>query len=150
MEIHSQKAAEPVGPYPHARRVGEFLFLSGIGPRVPGQKQIPGVTLGPNGELVAEDFDQQFHSMMRNVKAVLQESGAELTDVVDVTMYLTQMSRDFQKMNRIYAEYFRAPAPTRTTVEIKSLPTPICVEIKCVAYLGSQNSPSPNVGKQRS
>ncbi len=131
--IHSDRAAEPVGAYPHARRAGNLLFLSGIGPRVKGQKAIPGVTLNAAGEVIDHDIEAQCHSVFANVRAVLQACGADWQDLVDVTVYLTDMKRDFATYNRLWATYFAENPPCRTTVEISSLPTPIAIELKCVA-----------------
>lgn len=131
----SQTAPEPVGAYPHARRVGSLLFLSGLGPRQRGSKTIPGVTLGPDGEILAYDIVAQCHSVFGNVRTVLQEAGARWEDLVDVTVYLTDMKADFQTFNRLWADYFPDPAtrPCRTTVEVGALPTPIAIELKCLA-----------------
>lgn len=135
--IESTTAAEPVGPYPHARRVGNLLFLSGIGPRERGSKAIPGVTLDEQGNVVDHDIVVQTRSVMRNIKAVLDAAGASWDDIVDVCVYLTDMQRDFATFNAVYAEYFKGDnRPTRTTVEVGALPTPIAVELKVVAYLG--------------
>ena len=133
--IHSQKAAEPVGLYPHARRVGNLLFLSGIGPRRKGEKAIPGVTLGPDGQVADHDIAAQCLSVFQNVRDVLEASGARWEDLVDVTVYLTHMKRDFPTYNRLWAEHFAVNPPCRTTVEVLSLPTPIAIELKCVAVL---------------
>ena len=133
--IHSDRAAEPIGLYPHARRVGNLLFLSGIGPRVKGQKAIPGVTLDAEGKVLDHDIEAQCHSVFANVRAVLEASGARWEDLVDVTVYLTNMQRDFPTYNRLWAAYFAENAPCRTTVEVLSLPTPIAIELKCVAVV---------------
>lgn len=135
--INSQKAPEPVGPYPHARRVGNLLFLSGVGPRQRGSKEIPGVTLDANRNVISYDIETQCHSVFQNVRHVLEASGARWEDLVDVTVYLTNMKQDFPVMNRIYAEYFpdKATQPCRTTVEVGALPTPIAIELKCVAVV---------------
>ncbi|MFN5171135.1 MAG: RidA family protein [Cyclobacteriaceae bacterium] len=135
--INSQKAPEPVGPYPHARRVGNLLFLSGVGPRQRGSKEIPGVTLDANRNVVSYDIETQCHSVFQNVRHVLEASGARWEDLVDVTIYLTNMKQDFPVMNSIYAEYFpdKATQPCRTTVEVGALPTPIAIELKCVAVV---------------
>lgn len=133
--IHSSKAPEPVGLYPHARRVGNLLFLSGVGPRERGTKKIPGVELGPQGEIVSYDIEAQCHSVFRNVRAILEDAGARWTDLVDVTVYLTNMKADFPTYNRLWAEYFKENPPCRTTLEINCLPTPIAIELKCVAAL---------------
>lgn len=133
-DIHeSQRAPEPVGAYPHARRVGGLLFLSGIGPRHRGKREIPGVTLGPDGAIVAYDIEAQCHSVFANVRAVLEDAGSRWENLVDVTVYLTNMKADFPTYNRLYAEYFRDAQPCRTTVEVLSLPTPIAIELKCIA-----------------
>jgi 2-aminomuconate deaminase len=134
--IESRRAPEPVGPYPHARRVGPFLFLSGIGPRKRGSSEIPGVVLSPSGEPASYDFAVQCRSTLENIKAVLEEAGASLDDVVDVTVFLTNMRDDFATLNRVYGEYFTRNRPARTTVEVTRLPTPIAVEMKMVAWLG--------------
>ncbi len=139
--ISSPKAPPPVGPYPHAKRVGEFLFLSGVGPRKPGTKDIPGVICDASGEVVGHDVEAQTQAVFENIEAVLEEAGSSLQDVVDVQVYLTDMKRDFKKFNSVYGRYFGyegGPSPTRTTVEVTALPTPICVELKVTAYQGSR------------
>lgn len=131
--IDSAKAPEPVGAYPHARREGEFLFLSGVGPRQRGSKTIPGVTLDANGEITAYDVEVQTRSVIENIKTILAASGSSLDRVVDVQVYLTNMKKDFPIFNRVYAEYFQNIQATRTTIEVGALPTPIAVEMKVVA-----------------
>ncbi len=132
----SKRAPEPVGPYPHARRVGDFIFVSGMGPRRPGTKEIPGVHLDAVGRIVSYDVALQTHSVIQNIRHVLEDMGASLEKVVDVTCFLTNMKDDFQTFNKVYGEYFAQIGPTRTTVEVLSLPTPIAVELKAVAYIG--------------
>lgn len=132
---HSQRAPEPVGAYPHARRVGELLFLSGVGPRQRGQAAVPGVELGAQGQIISYDFESQCHAVFQNVRYILEEAGARWEDLVDVTVFLTNMSADFATYNRLYAAYFATAQPCRTTVEISSLPTPIAIELKCIAAL---------------
>ena len=122
----SQKAPEPVGPYPHARRVGDFIFVSGMGPRRPGTQVIPGVD--------PHDVELQTRSTIENIQTVLSEMGSSLEDVVDCTCFLTNMKQDFSIFNRVYGEYFAKIGPTRTTVEVGSLPTPISVELKVIAF----------------
>lgn len=134
-ELSSSRAPEPVGAYPHARRVGGLLFLSGIGPRRRGSKEIPGVTLRPDGTIESYDIETQCRSVFDNVRAVLEDSGCRWENLVDVTVYLTNMKADFAAYNRLWAEYFKDARPCRTTVEILSLPTPIAIELKCVAEL---------------
>ncbi|MBM3170558.1 MAG: RidA family protein [Bacteroidetes bacterium] len=136
--IESQRAPEPVGAYPHARKVGDFIFYSGMGPRSRGKKEIPGVTLDENDHILAYDIEAQCHSVFQNLQAVVQESGASWMDLVDVTVFLTNMKADFKTYNRIYAEYFKDNQPCRTTLEILSLPTPIAIEVKAIAYVGSK------------
>jgi reactive intermediate/imine deaminase len=131
--IETIAAPEPVGAYPHARREGDFLFLSGVGPRARGRKEIPGVTQGENGEIVAYDVEVQTRSVIENVKAVLAAAGSSLEQVVDVQVFLTNMKQDFPTFNRVYAEYFGKIQATRTTVEVGALPTPIAVEFKVIA-----------------
>lgn len=137
-EIFSaDQAPEPVGSYPHARRVGQLLFLSGVGPRKKGSKEIPGVTLDENRNIVAYDIETQCHSVFQNVKFILEASGSRWENLVDITVYLTNMKKDFATFNKIYASYFPDPAtqPCRTTVEINALPTPIAIELKCMATI---------------
>ena len=137
--FESSRAPEPVGAFPHAKRVGNLLFLSGIGPRVRGRKEIPGVTLGPGGEIVGYDIEQQCHAVFENVRLVLEDAGATWNDIVDVTVFLTDMKKDFPIYNRIYPDYFSGdgkPNPTRTTVEVGALPTPIAIELKVIAAIG--------------
>ncbi|HPQ08145.1 MAG TPA: RidA family protein [Bacteroidia bacterium] len=133
--IHSSKAAEPVGLYPHAKRVGNLLFLSGIGPRERGSKKIPGVVLDEKGNVVSYDIAAQTHSVFRNVKTVLEEAGSSLDKVIDVTVFLTNMKDDFKTFNQIWAEYFKENPPCRTTVEVNALPTPIAIEFKVIAII---------------
>lgn len=137
--IESLRAPEPVGAFPHARRVGNLLFLSGIGPRVRGSKEIPGVTFDAAGNVEAYDIEKQCRAVFENVRLVLEDSGASWNDIVDVTVFLTNMKKDFPIYNRLYAEYFAGagkPNPTRTTVEVTALPTPIAIELKVIAAVG--------------
>lgn len=131
-KISTNKAPAPVGLYPHARKVGNLLFLSGIGPRTV-DNQIPGLELDKNGNFLSFDFEAQCRNVFDNVKIVLEESGSSWGELVDVTVFLVNMKRDFATYNRIYAEYFKDNQPCRTTVEINSLPTPIAIELKCIA-----------------
>ena len=133
---NSDKAPEPVGLYPHSRRVGNLLFLSGVGPRTRGVDKIPGVELDEKGEITSYDIEEQCHSVFKNVQLILEASGAKWADLIDVTVFLTNMKDDFKTYNKIYAEYFKEAQPCRTTVEINSLPTPIAIELKCVAVVG--------------
>ncbi|MEQ9301413.1 MAG: Rid family hydrolase [Cyclobacteriaceae bacterium] len=132
---NSSKAPEPVGLYPHARKVGNLLFLSGVGPRERGTSKIPGVTLDENRNIVDYDIEAQCHSVFKNVRLILEDSGSSWDNLVDVTVFLTNMKADFKTYNRIYAEYFKDNQPCRTTVEISSLPTPIGIELKCIATI---------------
>ena len=134
--FESKRAPEPVGAFPHSRRVGNLLFLSGIGPRVRGIKEIPGVTLAADGSISEYDIETQCRAVFENVRLVLEDSGATWNDIVDVTVFLTNMKKDFPIYNRLYAEYFAGegkPNPTRTTIEITALPTPIAIELKVIA-----------------
>jgi len=133
--IRTDTAPAPVGAYPHARRVGDLLFLSGVGPRTPGSNAIPGNVHDAGGKLVAYDIEAQCRQVFANVRAVLEASGARWEDLVDVTVFLTDMARDFAAYNRVYAEHFPDPAtaPCRTTLGITALPTPIAIELKCIA-----------------
>ena len=135
----SERAPEPVGAFPHAKRVGELLFLSGIGPRVRGSTEIPGVTLDTSGKVVTYDIETQCRAVFENVQLVLEDAGATWQDIIDVTVFLTNMKKDFPVYNRIYAEYFAGrgkPNPTRTTIEVGALPTPIAIELKVIAAVG--------------
>jgi len=131
----SHRAPEPVGAFPHARRVGGLLFCSGIGPRKRGTKEIPGVTLGPDGEVASYDIAAQCRSVFENVRAVVEDAGSSWERIVDVTVFLTDMRRDFPVFNRLYAEAFADNRPTRTTIEINRLPTPIAIELKVIATI---------------
>jgi 2-aminomuconate deaminase len=133
--INSDKAPEPVGLYPHARKAGNLLFLSGVGPRERGTKKIPGVELDKEGNIISYDIEAQCHSVFRNVKYILEDAGSSWDKLVDVTVFLTNMKDDFAIYNKIYAEYFADNQPCRTTVEITSLPTPIAIELKCIAAI---------------
>lgn len=134
-KIESSKAPEPVGLYPHARKVGNLLFLSGVGPRERGKKEIPGVELDANGNIVSYDIETQCHSVFRNIKYILEDSGSSWDKIVDVQVFLTNMKDDFKTYNRIYADYFKDNLPCRTTVEINCLPTPIAIELKVIATI---------------
>lgn len=133
--IKSSVAPEPVGAYPHARRYGDLLFLSGIGPREKGCKVIPGVTLSSTGEILAYDIIEQCHSVFKNVRQVLNDAGSSWDKLLDVTVFLTNMKNDFDLFNKEYAKYFIDNQPCRTTVEVNSLPTPIAIELKCIAAI---------------
>ena len=139
MKINAENAPKPVGLYPHARRVGNLLFLSGVGPRVAGSDAsdslVPGLVLDKNGNYISFDFEAQCKSVFENVRLILEASGSNWDQLVDVTVFLTNMKRDFHTYNRLYAEYFSTNQPCRTTVEINSLPTPICIELKCIATI---------------
>lgn len=129
------RAPEPVGSYPYTRRVGNLLFLSGVGPRQYGTKKIPGVELDANGNIESYDIAKQCHSVFKNVRLILEEAGSSWGELVDVTVYLTNMEDDFKIYNELYAEYFKDNQPCRTTIEISSLPTPIGIELKCMATI---------------
>ena len=133
--ITSERSPEPVGLYPHARRVGDLLFLSGVGPRERGTKKIPGVELNEDGQIVSYDIETQCRSVFQNVRYILEDAGSSWDRIVDVTVFLTNMKADFETYNRIYAEYFADNMPCRTTVEINSLPTPIAIELKVIATI---------------
>ncbi|MBX2943165.1 MAG: RidA family protein [Cyclobacteriaceae bacterium] len=133
--ISSDKAPEPVGLYPHARKVGNLLFLSGVGPRKRGVKDIPGVTLDENKNIVSYNIEEQCHSVFQNVRYILEAGGSKWENLVDVTVFLTNIKDDFAVYNKIYAEYFKENQPCRTTVEITALPTPIAIELKCIAII---------------
>ena len=139
--FESSRAPEPVGAFPHAKRVGNLLFLSGIGPRVRGSKEIPGVTLDSAGKIVSYDIETQCRAVFENVRLVLEDAGATWQDITDVTVFLTNMKKDFPIYNRLYAEFFAGPGkpnPTRTTIEVTALPTPIAIELKVIAALGTK------------
>ena len=134
--FQSSRAPEPVGAFPHAKRVGNLLFLSGIGPRKRGSKEIPGVKLDPVGNVVSYDIETQCRAVFENVRLVLEDAGANWNDIVDVTVFLTNMKKDFPIYNKLYAQYFSGegqPNPTRTTIEVGALPTPIAIELKVIA-----------------
>jgi 2-aminomuconate deaminase len=136
--FESSRAPEPVGAFPHAKCVGNLLFLSGIGPRVRASKEIPGVTLDSAGNVLSYDIETQCRAVFENVRLVLEDAGASWNDIIDVTVFLTNMKKDFPIYNRLYAEYFAGdakPNPTRTTIEVAALPTPIAIELKVIAAL---------------
>ena len=136
--FESERAPEPVGAFPHAKRVGHLLFLSGIGPRARGRKEIPGVTMDGGGKATGHDIEKQCHAVFENVRLVLEDAGGTWDDIVDVTVFLTDMAGDFPTYNKVYAEYFAGPGkpnPTRTTVEVTALPTPIAMELKVIAAI---------------
>ncbi|HMI64508.1 MAG TPA: Rid family hydrolase [Cyclobacteriaceae bacterium] len=133
--IHSEKAPEPVGPYPHARKAGNLLFLSGVGPRKRGSKEIPGVVLDEDKNILSYNIEEQCHSVFQNVRYILEASGSKWENLVDITVFLTNMKGDFPTFNKIYLEYFKENQPCRTTVEVNALPTPIAIELKCIATL---------------
>ena len=137
--FESSRAPEPVGAFPHAKRVGDFLFLSGIGPRLRGSKEIPGVTRDSAGRIMSYDIEVQCRAVFENVRFVLEDAGASWEDIIDVTVFLTNMEKDFPIYNKLYAEQFAGPGkpnPTRTTIEVTALPTPIAIELKVIAAVG--------------
>ena len=133
--IIAKNAPKPVGLYPHARKVGNLLFLSGIGPREPMTNNIPGLVLDKKGNIKKYDFEAQCHSVFMNIKNILEEAGSDWNSIVDVTVFLTNMKDDFPVFNKIYSVYFKTNQPTRTTVEVNCLPTQIAIELKCVAVV---------------
>lgn len=132
-KISTKRAPEPVGAYPHARKFGDLLFLSGVGPRKPGTKEIPGVTLGPDGEIAAYDVAVQTESVIENIRIILEDAGSSFDKILDVQVFLTNMKKDFKIYNEIYAKHFTSVGATRTTIEVGALPTPIAVEFKVIA-----------------
>jgi 2-aminomuconate deaminase len=134
-KFDSNRAPEPVGSYPHARRVGNLLFLSGVGPRERGTKTIPGVELDADGNIVSYDIEKQCHSVFNNIRLILEDAGSSWDNIVDVTVFLTNMKDDFKTYNRVYADYFKDNQPCRTTLEINCLPTPIAIELKVIATI---------------
>ena len=138
-KFNTDKAPKPVGLYPHSRKVGNLLFLSGVGPRIARSNEndssVPGLKLDHNGNFLAFDFEAQCHSVFQNIKSILEESGSSWDQLIDVTVFLVNMKRDFATYNKIYAEYFKDNQPCRTTVEINSLPTPMAIELKCIASI---------------
>lgn len=134
-EVYAEKAPAPVGAYPHARQVGELLFLSGVGPRKKGTDQIPGVTLDDQGNILDYDIEAQCVSVFENVKCILEACNASWDQLVDITVFLTNMKQDFARFNEIYSQYFQDNQPCRTTVEVNALPTPIAIELKCTAHV---------------
>lgn len=135
IKIQSSKAPEPVGLYPHARKVGNLLFLSGVGPRQRGTSKIPGVELDTNNQIISYDIEAQCHSVFKNIQYILEDAGSSWQNIVDVTVFLTNMKDDFAKYNKIWAEYFKDNLPCRTTIEINKLPTPIAIELKVIAII---------------
>ena len=135
MKFEPDKAPKPIGAYPHARKIGKLLFLSGVGPRKRNSSEIPGVELDDDGNVISHDIVAQCHSVFNNIRIILEESGSNWDNLVDVTVFLTDMRRDFDTYNRIYADYFKNNQPCRTTVEVTSLPTPIAIELKCIATI---------------
>ncbi len=133
--LMSDRAPDPVGAYPHARRVGNLLFLSGVGPRLPGSGEIPGLIQDDDGDIVSHDIEAECASVFRNVRRIVEDAGAKWEDVVDVTVFLTNMKDDFPTFNRMYAEAFADCRPTRTTMEVNCLPTPIAIELKVIARI---------------
>ena len=131
----SDKAPKPVGAYPHARKKGNLLFLSGVGPRKRNSNEIPGVDLDKDGNVISHDIEAQCHAVFNNIRNILEESGSKWDNLVDVSVFLTDMERDFDTYIRIYEDYFKSNQPCRTTVEVTSLPTPIAIELKCIATI---------------
>ena len=134
-KINSNRAPQAVGLYPHARKVGNLLFLSGVGPRRVGQTDIPGVSLDQKGKIIDYNIEKQCHAVFENIRFILEDSGSSWENIIDVQVFLTNMKEDFKTYNKIYAEYFKDNQPCRTTIEIKSLPTPIAIELKVIATI---------------
>tara|TARA_B100000401_G_C52539004_1_gene592865 strand:- start:111 stop:530 length:420 start_codon:yes stop_codon:yes gene_type:complete len=134
-KFNSKRAPQAVGLYPHARKVGNLLFLSGVGPRKANQEKIPGVNLDNNGNIISYDIEIQCHSVFENIRYILEDAGSSWGNIIDVQVFLTNMKDDFKTYNKVYAEYFKKNQPCRTTIEIKSLPTPIAIELKVIATI---------------
>ena len=134
-KFNSKRAPQAVGLYPHARKVGNLLFLSGVGPRKANQEKIPGVNLDNNGNIISYDIEIQCHSVFENIRYILEDAGSSWENIIDVQVFLTNMKDDFKTYNKVYAEYFKKNQPCRTTIEIKSLPTPIAIELKVIATI---------------
>tara|TARA_B100001287_G_scaffold276778_1_gene289381 strand:+ start:1743 stop:2162 length:420 start_codon:yes stop_codon:yes gene_type:complete len=134
-KFNSKRAPQAVGLYPHARKVGNLLFLSGVGPRKANQEKIPGVKLDNNGNIISYDIEIQCHSVFENIRFILEDAGSSWENIIDVQVFLTNMKDDFKTYNKVYAEYFKKNQPCRTTIEIKSLPTPIAIELKVIATI---------------
>lgn len=134
-KFNSKRAPQAVGLYPHARKVGNLLFLSGVGPRKSNQEKIPGVNLDNNGNIISYDIEIQCHSVFENIRFILEDAGSSWENIIDVQVFLTNMKDDFKTYNKVYAEYFKKNQPCRTTIEIKSLPTPIAIELKVIATI---------------
>jgi len=133
--FNSSNAPDPVGCYPHAKKVGELLFLSGVGPRKRGSEKIPGVTLSKDGKILDYSIEKQCISVFENIKLILEDAGSNWNNIVDVTVFLTNMDQDFKTYNMLYKKYFNEPFPTRTTIEVNCLPTPIAIELKVIATI---------------
>ncbi len=133
--ILSSRAPEALGPYPHARRVGSLLFISGMGPRKRGEKAVAGVELDSSGRVLRYDIEAQCRAVFDNVRIILEDAGSSWERLVDVTVFLTDLERDFATYNRIYTEYFAGVRPCRTTIGVARLPGPIAIELKCIATL---------------
>lgn len=138
--INSDRAPEPVGAYPHARRIGDMLFLSGVGPRERGTTVIPGVTLDAEGKIQDYDIEEQTLSVFRNIRYILEDAGSCWEDIIDVTVFLTNMKADFPRFNELYKQHFAGIQACRTTIEIIALPTPIAVELKVLAIMGNSHT----------
>ncbi|GJM30638.1 MAG: RidA family protein [Cyclobacteriaceae bacterium] len=136
-KYQADKAPRPMGAYPHARRVGDFLYLSGIGPRAPQTDEVPGNILNDQGQVIAHDIEAQCHAVFENVKTVLESAGLRLDQLIDITVFLTDIAGDFERYNKVYAQYFGDIAPCRTTVGVSGLPSSIAIELKCIAHVGS-------------
>ena len=134
-KFNSKRAPQAVGLYPHARKLDGLLFLSGVGPRKAGKNEIPGVTLDEKGDIINYDISIQCHSVFENIRFILEDAGSSWDKIIDVQVFLTNMKDDFKTYNKIYAEYFKDNQPCRTTIEIKSLPTPIAIELKVIATI---------------
>lgn len=133
-KVFSSRAPKPVGPYPHARRVGDLIFVSGIGPRTPGTDDIPGVRRNQAGEIIDHDIAAQTRSVVENIKVILEDAGSSLEEIVDVTVFLTDIAGDFAAFNDVYGQFFGEIQPSRTTVGVTGLPTPIAIELKVIAF----------------
>ncbi len=135
--VSTDAAPSPVGAYPHARRVGDLLYLSGVGPRQPVTNAIPG---GPirdaSGAPLDYDIEAQTRAVIDNVRVILEAAGSSLDRVLDITAFLVDMDRDFAGYNKVYAEAFASVGATRTTLAVRALPTPIAVEFKVIAAAG--------------
>lgn len=134
--ISCDQIPTPVGSYAHARKVGDWLYLSALGPHRAGSDEVAGLKLNPDGRVHSHDIVMQTRATLENIEAVLNTAGGSLKNVVDVVVYLTDIKNDHKKFCGVFNEVFAGIDPARTIMEVGFLDGKAAIQIKATAFLG--------------